>query len=87
LSSHRRQGGRHGLQVGFDVGGGGGAGAVGVSGVGAGNTVSVVAFDPGQGCVAEPVGGDALGGDPGQQLAKTGPEVVVAAAGQARPLR
>jgi hypothetical protein len=32
--------------------------------------------------VAEPVGGDALGGDPEESLAEAGPEVVVATAGQ-----
>jgi hypothetical protein len=48
---------------------------------GAGDGVAVVAFDPGEGGVAEPVGGDLLGGDPGEVLADAGPEVVVAAGG------
>jgi hypothetical protein len=53
-----------------------------MAGVGARDAVTVVAFDPAQSGVAEPVGGAALRGDPGQQLAEAGPEVVVAAAGQ-----
>lgn len=35
-----------------------------LAGVGAGDGVSVVAFDPGQCGVAEPVGADLLDGDP-----------------------
>jgi hypothetical protein len=56
--------------------------AVGVSGVGAGDAVAEVALNPCQGGVAQPVDRDALGGDPGESLADTEPEVVVAAAGQ-----
>lgn len=65
----------------LDVGGGG-SGVVGVSGVGAGYAVSEVAFYPGEGGVAEPVGGDALGGDPGEAVAEAFPEVVVVSAGE-----
>jgi hypothetical protein len=82
LVSQRRQGGGDGLEVGFDVGGGGGAGVVSVAGVGAGDAVAEVAFDPGQGGVPQPVDGDALGGGPGRPLSEAGPEVVVAAGGQ-----
>ncbi|GAA3249754.1 hypothetical protein GCM10010532_096070 [Dactylosporangium siamense] len=39
-------------------------------------------FDPGQGGAAQPVGGDALRGDPGQVPADAAPQFVVAAAGQ-----
>ena len=53
LSGHGGEGGGDGLEVGFDVGGGGGADAVGVAGVGAGDAVAEVAFDPGEGGVAE----------------------------------
>jgi hypothetical protein len=82
LPGHGGQGGGDSVQVGFDVGGGGGAGAVGVSGVGAGDAVPVVALDPGEGGVAQPVGGDAVSGDPGELLPETFPEVVVAASGE-----
>jgi hypothetical protein len=41
-----------------------------------------VPFDPGQGGVAQPVGGDALGGDPGESFTEPVPELVVAAVGQ-----
>jgi hypothetical protein len=53
-----------------------------VAGVGAGDAVVEVAFDPGEGGVAQPVGGDALGGDPGEVVAEAFPEVVVASAGE-----
>jgi hypothetical protein len=79
---HGDEGGGDLLKTGFDVGGGGRSGGVGVSGVGAGDAVAVVAFYPGECGVAEPVGGDALGGDPGEPFAESFPEVVVAAAGQ-----
>ena len=79
---HRGQCGGDGLQVGFDVGGGGGARAVGVAGVGACDAVAVVAFDPGQCGVAQPVGGDSLSGDPGELVTESFPEVVVASGGQ-----
>jgi hypothetical protein len=54
---------------------------VGVTGVGAGDAVAEVALDPGQRGVPQPVGGDALGGDPRQLLAEAVPKVVVATAG------
>lgn len=54
LAGHGRQGGGDGLEVGLDVGRCGRAGAVGVVGVGAGDALSVVAFDRGQGGMAEP---------------------------------
>lgn len=57
-----------------------------MAGVGTGDAVSEVAFDLGQGGVTEPVGGDALGGDPGQLVAQACPEVVVAAAGHGTPV-
>jgi hypothetical protein len=82
LAAQGRQGGGHGVQVGLDVCRGGRAGAVGVAGVGAGDAVAEVALNPCQGGVAQPVDRDALGGDPGESLADTEPEVVVAAAGQ-----
>ena len=53
---------------------------------GAGDGVAVVALDPGEGGVAEPVGGDLLGGDPGEVLADSGPEVVVTAGGDGAPV-
>ncbi len=53
-----------------------------MAGVGAGYGVAEVAFDPGQGGVAEPVGADLLAGDPGQVFAEALPEMVVAAPGQ-----
>lgn len=56
-----------------------GAGGVGVAGVGAGDAVAEVPLDPGEGGVAEPVGGDAPVGDPGEVVTKAVPEVVVAA--------
>jgi hypothetical protein len=40
-----------------------------------------VAFDPGEGGVSEPVGGEALDGDPGESVAEAFPEVVVVAGG------
>ena len=49
LSGHGRERGGDGLEVGFDVGGTGEFDAVAVAGVGAGDPVSVVAFDPCQG--------------------------------------
>lgn len=75
LAGHGGECGGHFLEIGFDVGGGGGSGVVGVAG--AGDAVAVVAFDPGQCGVSEPVSGDALGGDPGETVAETFPEVVV----------
>jgi hypothetical protein len=86
LAGHDGQGGGHLLQTGLDVGSGGWPGVVGVSGVGAGDPVAEVAFDPGEGGVAEPVGGDALSGDPGESFAESFPEVVVAAAGERVPV-
>jgi hypothetical protein len=65
---------RDGLEVGFDAGGG-------VAGVGAGDAGAEVSFDPGEGGVSEPVGGDALRSDPGEGLADAVPEVAVAAEG------
>jgi hypothetical protein len=56
LAGHGCKGGGDVVEVGLDVGGGGGPGAVGVSGVGACDAVAVVAFDPGECGVAEPVG-------------------------------
>src|SRR6266511_2184339 len=82
LAGHGGQCGGDGLQVGLDVGGGGRSGGVGVAGVGASDAVAEVAFDPGQGGVPQPVGGDALGGHPRQLLAEAMPQVVIAAAGQ-----
>jgi hypothetical protein len=82
LAGHGGEGGGDFLEVGFDVGGGCGSGGVGVAGVGAGDAVAEVPFDPGQCGVAEPVGGDALGGDPGESFAESFPVVVVAAAGE-----
>ena len=81
MAGHGYEGGGDFLDVGFDVSGGGGSGAVGVAGVGAGDAVGEVAFDPGEGCVAEPVGRDALGRDPGEVVAEACPDVVVAAGG------
>jgi len=76
------EGGGDFVEVCGDVGGGCACVVVaGVAGVGAGDGVAVVAFDPGQGGVAQPVGADVLGGDPGQVGADAGPEVVVAAGG------
>jgi hypothetical protein len=49
-----------------------------VAGVGVGDGVAEVAFHPGQGGVAQPVGADLLGGDPGQVLANAMLRVVVA---------
>jgi hypothetical protein len=57
----------------------------GVAGVGAGDGVAKVAFDPGEGGVSEPVGSDLLGGDPGEVVADAGPEVVVSAGGDGVP--
>ena len=82
LAGHGGEGGGDFLEAGFDVGGGCWSGVVGVSGVGAGDPVAEVAFYPGEGGVAEPVGGDALGGDPGESVAEAFPEVVVASAGE-----
>lgn len=82
MASHRREGGRNCVEVGLDVGRGRRAGGVGVTGVGAGDAVAEVAFDPGERGVSQPVGGDALVGYPGELLADAVPEVVVAAAGQ-----
>lgn len=70
LAGHSGQSARHGLQIGLDVGGGRRPGAAGVARVGAGHTVAEVPLDPGQGGVAQPVGGDALAGHPGQPLAE-----------------
>lgn len=56
------------------LGGGGRPDVVGVAGIGAGYSVSEVAFDPGEGGVAEPVGGDALSGDPGEAFAESSVE-------------
>jgi hypothetical protein len=70
------------VDVGVEVGGCGAVGFVVVSGVFVGDGVAVVAFDPGEGGVAEPVGGDALFGDPGEVGADAVPEMVVAAGGQ-----
>jgi hypothetical protein len=47
--------------------------AVGVPGVGVGDGEPEVALDPGQGGVAEPVGADLLGADPGQVPADADP--------------
>jgi hypothetical protein len=69
------------VELGADVGGGGWSSGAGVAGVGAGYAVAVVAFDPGDGGVAEPVSGDVLGGDPGEVGAEAVPEVVVSAGG------
>jgi hypothetical protein len=69
------------VDVGVEVGGCGGVGAVVVACVGVGDGVAVVAFDPGERGVAQPVGADVLGGDPGQVLADATPQVVVAAGG------
>jgi hypothetical protein len=73
FSGHGGQGGGDFVEAGFDVGGGGGSGGVGVAGEGAGDAVAEVAFDPGEGGVPQPVGGDAVGGDPGQLLAEAVP--------------
>ncbi|GAA2701274.1 hypothetical protein Apa02nite_053980 [Actinoplanes palleronii] len=69
FAGERAQGGGDGVDVGLDVGRGGRAGVVGVAGVGAGDAVTEVAFYPGEGGVPEPVGGDALSGDPGELAA------------------
>jgi hypothetical protein len=82
LAGHGGEGGGDFLESGFDVGGGGWSGVVGVSGVGAGDSVAEVAFDPGGGGVAQPVCGDALGGDLGESFAESFPKVVVTAAGE-----
>src|SRR6266536_3245566 len=75
-----------GVQVGFDVGGGGRPSGVGVPGVRAGNAIAEVPFHPRQRGMPQPVRGDALGGDPGQLFADAFPEVVVAAAGDRLPV-
>ena len=55
--------------VGLDVGGGGAGTPVGVvAGVGAGDGVSELAFDAGEGGVSKPVNADLLGVDPRQVL-------------------
>jgi hypothetical protein len=41
-----------------------------------------VSFDPREGGVAEPVGGNVVGGDPGESVAEAFPEVVAASAGE-----
>jgi hypothetical protein len=86
LPCHGGQSGSDALEVSFDVRRGGGSDGVGVPGVGAGDPVPEMAFDPGQGRVPEPVGGDALGGDPRRSFADAFPQVVVAAAGQTTPV-
>lgn len=86
LSGHGDEGGGDLLETGFDVGGGGWSGGVGMPGVGPCDSVAVVSFDPGEGGVAEPVGGDALGSDPGESFAESFPEVVVASAGEGMPV-
>jgi hypothetical protein len=65
-----REGGGDLVDVGADVGGGGTgvAAPVGVPGVGMGHGVAEVAFHPGQRGVAQPVGADLVGRDPGQVL-------------------
>jgi hypothetical protein len=80
LAGEGGEGGGGVVDVGVEVGGG--VGFVVVSGVFVGDGVAVVAFDPGEGGVAQPVGGDALFGDPGEVFADAFPEVVVAAGGQ-----
>jgi hypothetical protein len=57
-----------------------------VAGVGAGDGVAEVVFDPGEGGVAEPMSGDALLGDPREAVAETFPEVVVAVGGERMPV-
>jgi hypothetical protein len=52
LAGQGGEGGGDGGEVGFDVGGGGCVLVVGVAGVGAGDAVAKVAFDPGEGGVA-----------------------------------
>lgn len=52
-----------------------------MAGVGAGDRVAEVAFDPGEGGVPQPVGADLLDGYPGQVCAEALPQVVVAAGG------
>lgn len=90
LSRQRARLSGHGVQrdsdlvdAGSDVGGRSArlVTAVGVAGVGAGYGVAEVAFDPGEGRVARPVGADLLGGRPRKVLVDAGPEVVVAASG------
>jgi hypothetical protein len=51
LAGHGREGGGDLVEGGLDVGGGGCSGGVGVAGVGAGDAVAEVTFDPGQGGV------------------------------------
>jgi hypothetical protein len=76
------EGGGDVVDVGVEVGGRGGVGFVVVAGVFVGDGVAVVAFDPGEGGVAQPVDGDVLFGHPGEVFADALPEVVVAAGGQ-----
>src|SRR5208282_6068100 len=61
------------------------AAAVGVSGVGAGDGVAEIPFDPGPGGVPYPVHADLLGADPGQVPADAGPQVVIPAGGDRAP--
>lgn len=74
------------VDAGADVGGGGPGvvAVVGVAGVGACGGIAEVALYSGQGGVAQLVGGDLLGGHPGQVGAEARPEVVVASAGDRR---
>ncbi|MBV8809410.1 MAG: hypothetical protein JO033_12120, partial [Acidobacteriaceae bacterium] len=82
----RERGGDFG-EVGADVGGGGArVGAVGVPGVGAGDGVAEVAFDPGECGVPEPVSADLLSGDPGEMVTDPEPEVIVSACGNRPPV-
>jgi hypothetical protein len=71
LSGEGRKSGGDLVDVGADVGGGGAgvAAPVGVPCVGMGHGVAEVAFHPGQGGVAQPVGADLLDGYPRQVLA------------------
>src|SRR6266496_2233435 len=78
---HGGQGGGDVVDVGLDVGGGGVVGGVVVSGVGVGDGIAKIPFDPRQGGVAQPVCGDVLAVDPGQVAAESVPEVVIAAIG------
>ena len=60
--------------------------AVGVHGVGVRDGEPEVALHPGQGGVADPVGADLLGADPGQVTADALPQPVVAAVGDRPPV-
>jgi len=88
LAGQRGQGGGDFSEAGADVGRGGAglAAAVGVPGVGAGDSVPEIPFDPRQRRVTDPVTADLLGAHPGQLPAQTGPQMVIPAGGDRVPV-